>query len=36
LFQQCGAKIFKNNSDLKQIFSTPFIVRWIFDVEMLA
>jgi hypothetical protein len=33
---QCGAKIFKNNSDLKKIFSTPFTVKWTFDVEILA
>jgi len=33
---QCGAKIFKNNSVLKKIFSSPFIVKWIFDVEILA
>ena len=33
---QCGAKIFKNNSDLKKVFSTPFIVNWTFDVEILA
>ena len=33
---QCGAKIFKNSSVLKKIFSTPFTVKWIFDVEILA
>jgi len=33
---QCGAKVFKNNSELKKVFSTPFIVKWIFDVEIFA
>jgi glycosyltransferase involved in cell wall biosynthesis len=33
---QCGAKIFKNNSKLKKVFSTPFAAKWIFDVEILA
>ncbi len=33
---QCGAKIFKNNSDLKKVFSAPFMVKWTFDVEILA
>ncbi len=33
---QCGAKIFKNSSELKKIFAYPFSVRWIFDVEILA
>ena len=33
---QCGAKVFKNNSNLKNVFSTPFMVKWIFDVEILA
>ena len=33
---QCGAKIFKNNSDLRKVFSTSFTVKWIFDVEILA
>lgn len=33
---QCGAKIFKNNSDLRKVFSTSFTVKWTFDVEILA
>lgn len=33
---QCGAKIFKNNSELKNVFTHPFLVNWIFDVEILA
>ena len=33
---QCGAKIFKNNSELKTVFAHPFLVNWIFDVEILA
>jgi glycosyltransferase involved in cell wall biosynthesis len=33
---QCGAKIFKNNSELKTVFAHPFLVDWIFDVEILA
>jgi glycosyltransferase involved in cell wall biosynthesis len=33
---QCGAKIFKNNKDLNIVFSKPFTVKWIFDVEILA
>ncbi len=33
---QCGAKIFKNTPELKTIFSQPFTVNWIFDVEILA
>jgi dolichyl-phosphate beta-glucosyltransferase len=33
---QCGAKIFKNSKELKIVFSKPFSVKWIFDVEILA
>jgi len=33
---QCGAKLFKNNKELKVIFGKPFIVNWTFDVEILA
>jgi len=33
---QCGAKLFANNQDLRQVFSKPFTVNWIFDVEILA
>ena len=32
---QCGAKIFKNNPDLQKVFSIPFTVKWIFDIEIL-
>lgn len=33
---QCGAKIFKNNDDIRKVFSLPFNVNWTFDVEILA
>ena len=33
---QCGAKVFKNNQELRMVFSQPFTVSWIFDVEILA
>lgn len=33
---QCGAKIFKKSYSLRRVFSKPFKVNWIFDVEVLA
>ncbi|MBL0226740.1 MAG: glycosyltransferase [Geobacteraceae bacterium] len=33
---QCGAKLFKCNAKLQQVFSKKFKVKWLFDVEMLA
>jgi glycosyltransferase involved in cell wall biosynthesis len=33
---QCGAKLFANTRELRQVFAQPFTVNWIFDVEILA
>ena len=33
---QCGAKIFRSGETLREVFSTPFLSRWIFDVEIIA
>lgn len=33
---QCGAKLFRSVSRTRSVFSEPFSVGWIFDVEMLA
>jgi len=33
---QCGAKLFRNCPDLKELFAEPFDVNWTFDVELLA
>ncbi len=33
---QCGAKLFRNTSQMLAAFAEPFDSRWIFDVELLA
>ncbi|HXH92295.1 MAG TPA: glycosyltransferase [Thermoanaerobaculia bacterium] len=33
---QCGAKVFRSSDTLRDVFSKPFISRWIFDVEIIA
>ncbi|HEY6843032.1 MAG TPA: glycosyltransferase [Thermoanaerobaculia bacterium] len=33
---QCGAKVFRTSDTLRDVFSTPFLSRWIFDVEIIA
>jgi glycosyltransferase involved in cell wall biosynthesis len=33
---QCGAKLFRVTENLSRVFETPFLSRWIFDVEIIA
>lgn len=33
---QCGLKLFRNVTEVREVFATPFKSKWIFDVEMLA
>ncbi len=33
---QCGAKLFRNAGEIRDVFQQPFLAGWLFDVEVLA
>ena len=33
---QCGAKLFRVSDSMRDVLTTPFLSRWIFDVEIIA
>ncbi len=33
---QCGAKLFRNTEMVQKVFLSPFISKWIFDIEIIA
>jgi glycosyltransferase involved in cell wall biosynthesis len=33
---QCGAKLFRPSETIREVFATPFLSRWLFDVEIIA
>jgi len=33
---QCGAKLFRGTETVYKVFETPFLSRWVFDVEIIA
>jgi hypothetical protein len=33
---QCGAKLFRNTAEIRDLFQEPFLAGWLFDVEVLA